>query len=64
MNPIENVWNELEKIIKEHNSANKSELENLLQEWSNRVPEFTKLVHSMPRRLKKVLEREGLPIKY
>ena len=66
MNPIEHVWNELEKRIRKHNITSKSELKKvLLQEWSNIVPEFTKkLVHSMPRRLKEVLKRKGLPTKY
>lgn len=66
LNPIENIWHELEERIRKHHISSKADLKRiLLQEWNAIEPAVTcKLVHSMPDRLREVLKRKGLPTKY
>lgn len=66
MNPIENLWEILDRKIRESHISTKKELkEVLLREWQNISPETTlKLVESMPGRMNAVIETKGLPTKY
>lgn len=66
LNPIEHLWDLLERRIRQHSITSKNMLkEKLLEEWSKIRPEDTKvLVDSMGKRLKEVLFRRGYPTKY
>ncbi|GFX29177.1 hypothetical protein TNCV_3217121 [Trichonephila clavipes] len=55
LNPIEHLWDLLELKIRQHNISSNAE------EYAE---ETTKLVHSMPKRLQKVLGRRGYPTSY
>ena len=66
LNPIEHVWDYLEKSIRKHNISSKESLKLALQtEWPKiPVPYTENLVLSMPRRLQAVLKAQGGPTKY
>lgn len=66
LNPIEHVWNELGRRLQGHVIRNKVTLiEKIKTEWAKITPEYcNKLVSSMPRRLKAVLDNKGNPTKY
>lgn len=66
LNPIENIWQELESRIRKHTISSKQQLKSVLQEeWGKITPEITKkLVESIPRRLNHVLKVKGNPTKY
>ena len=68
LNPIENLWSELERKVRSHKlrPKNKNELiEVVKQEWNN-ISNNTliNLVESMPCRVKAVIENKGNPTKY
>ncbi|GFW00379.1 transposable element Tcb1 transposase [Trichonephila clavipes] len=66
INPIENLWDHLNKNVREHAVSSKTELKRLLlQEWDSIQPNFCeKLVQYMPKRLKMVMKNKGLHTKY
>lgn len=66
LNPIENLWNELDVRIRKHPISSKAQLkERLVIEWNNIQEETTaNLVKSMPNRLKMVINQNGYPTKY
>lgn len=66
LNPIEHLWEHLDKKIRERRISCKDDLKIALQdEWSKISPDFTKtLVDSMPRRLSEVLKSKGKQTKY
>ncbi|KAJ4440904.1 hypothetical protein ANN_10751 [Periplaneta americana] len=66
LNPIENLWWELEKRVQKHHVTSTSELKAaLIQEWSNISSSITnKLVQSMPKRLREVIKAKGLSTTY
>lgn len=66
LNPIEHLWEELDRRVKRRPISNKSELKQaLIEEWQKIGEETTKkLVHSMPNRLDAVIKQKGLPTKY
>jgi len=66
LNPIENLWNVIKRKMESHKSSNKAELlEFLHQEW-HKVTQHTceRLVESMPRRMKAVIEIQGYSTNY
>lgn len=65
LNPIEHLWDHLEKRIRNHTISNKAQLkEILLTEWGKISEDYTKkLVYSMPTRLNEVLRLKGYPTK-
>lgn len=65
LNPIEHLWDELERRIRKYPISNKNMLKNRLnEEWGNIGADITKkLVDSMPRRLQAVIELKGYPTK-
>ena len=68
LNPINNIWDELEHCIRKHIPLPKNEMElfNLLQEeWSN-IDEsvYKNLVESMERRVQAVVKAKGHPTCY
>lgn len=66
MNPIENLWSELERKIRKHTISNKDGLKTALQtEWNKISIETTKkLVGSMQNRLMEVIKAKGDSTKY
>lgn len=66
LNPIEHLWEILERKVRKHKISNKNELKTvLLLEWNKINSSNTQpLVDSMPRRLKEVLKSKGGPTKY
>lgn len=66
LNPIEHLWDMLEKKIRTHQITSKTMLKEVMeQEWGNITSaETTKLVQSMPKRLAEVLRRKGYPTSY
>lgn len=66
LNPIEHLWDELERRLRKHHITNKNQLKTLIStEWANIGGEITKkLVHSMPNRLHEVIKQKGLPTRY
>lgn len=66
LNPIEHLWQELERRVSNRKPASKTELKQiLLSAWESIPSTFTKnLVDSMPRRVQAVINARGLPTKY
>ena len=66
LNPIEHLWDELERRLKKHQPKNEKELRELLQvEWNNIGEDVTKkLVESVPNRLYECFRMKGYPTKY
>ena len=65
-NPIENLWDELERRVKNHQPKNSTQLELLvIQEWNKiELSVLEKLVDSVPSRLYECIEMKGYPTKY
>lgn len=66
LNPIENLWEEVERGIRTQLFPNKQSLVNKINEvWTN-LPEntFQKLIDSMPRRCRQVIHNNGYSINY
>lgn len=68
LNPIEHLWDALEKKIRARKPLpkNKEELWEMLQEeWLNiDIDFFNKLIDSMPRRVAEVIKSKGSPTRY
>lgn len=66
LNPIEHLWDLLERRIRQHNITSKETLKNvMIEEWAKISSDETKkLVHSMPKRLREVIKRKGYPTSY
>lgn len=66
MNPIEHLWDELERRMKKHQPKNENQLRQALQvEWYGIGSDITrKLVESVPNRLYECYRMKGYPTKY
>ena len=66
INPIEHLWDYLERAIRIHTISSKTDLKNvLINEWNNITNKITSnLVNSIPRRLAVIIKSKGSPIKY
>lgn len=66
LNPIENIWSELDRKTKRDGINSGEELfEALSSEWKKLSPEYLKkLARSMPKRINLVIKNKGNPIKY
>ena len=68
LNPIEHLWDELERHVQAHKPLpkNRENLWEILQEeWSNiEVNKYQNLVNSMPHRISAVINNKGYPTKY
>ncbi|GBN77017.1 hypothetical protein AVEN_57523-1 [Araneus ventricosus] len=68
LNPIEHIWRELEVRVRKHDIKTKSELKTvMMEEWVDIDAEITKkkkLVKSIPKHLKAVVDAKGYPTKY
>ena len=65
LNPIENLWDGLERKVKKHQSKNLQEIElQLTQEWNNiELSVLEKLVDSVASRLYEHVKMEAYPTK-
>jgi hypothetical protein len=61
LNPIENLWQNIEKRVEQRGAMRVDELQDVLaEEWSNTPAErLHKLAHSMPQRCRDVIEVNG-----
>lgn len=66
LNPIEHLWELLERRIRQYDITSKPILkQKLLEEWENiTAADTSKLVHSMHRRLQEVISHKGGPTRY
>ena len=66
LNPIENLWNDVKKLVHPKTSKNLEELFDGIQEAWNSIPEARcrDLIESMPRRCAEVIKSTGYPTKY
>ena len=66
LNPIENLWAELNRITAEPRPRNEDELFEVLKRgWESlSIEHLHSLIESMPRRCKAVVEAKGMPTKY
>lgn len=66
LNPIENLWNNLNRRIRTTPIKNKEELKiRLLDEWEKTDIEYLKkIIFSMPKHLKHVIKQKGYATKY
>ena len=66
LNPIEHLWDELERRVKKHQLKNIRQLQILLKdEWNQIEPTvFQKLVDSVPNRLQECIKMKGYPTRY
>jgi len=66
LNPIENLWDELDRRIRLAPIHTKEELKKKLQEeWQQISPEYLrKIISNMPKRLKHVQNQKGYATKY
>ncbi|CAF3530168.1 unnamed protein product [Rotaria sp. Silwood1] len=66
MNPIEHLWDELERRMKKHQPKNQDQLRQTLQaEWEEIGSDVTeKLVESVRSRLYECYRMKGYPTKY
>lgn len=65
-NPIENLWNELNRRLRKIPVSSKEELKRRLkEEWGRIDGTYTsRIVASMPRRLQHVIQQNGYPTRY
>ena len=66
MNPIEHLWDEVERRLKKKQPKNKTELQKcLIEVWEEiEVSVLKKLVDSVPNRLNEVIRVKGYPTRY
>lgn len=66
INPIENLWDELDRRVRKNKISNKEDLKKAFSdEWMKIGSDITeKLVSSMPRRIQALLDAKGGPTKY
>lgn len=66
LNPIEHIWDHIDREIRKHRVPNKNVLkERILEAWNNIPPEVTKnLVNSMQKRCQAVILSKGGPTNY
>ena len=61
LNPIEHLWDELGRRIRNHDVRNRQQLQSvIMKEWGSITPEITqKLVDTMKNRLHEVIKARG-----
>lgn len=66
INPIEHIWDEMERRIRKFHITDRNSLKDALERaWNEITPEITEnLVSSMPKRLQAVIDSKGGPTKY
>ena len=65
-NPIEHIWDELERRMRPYSPKNKDEFWSIIQkEWQGIDQEvISKLINLMPKRLQESLKNNGRPTRY
>ncbi|CAF3688027.1 unnamed protein product [Rotaria socialis] len=66
INPIEYLWDEMERRMKKHQPKNEKELKDILTRIWYGIEQsvLKKLVHSVPNRLNEVIRTKGYPTRY
>ena len=66
LNPVEYLWDELDRRLKKHQPKNRQELDNLLmKEWNKiEISVLEKPIDSVPIRLYQCIRIKGYPTKY
>ena len=66
MNPIEHLWDEVERRVKKEQPKNEKELKEALNRVWNGIQKGTlkKPIDSVPNRLNEVLRMRGYPTRY
>lgn len=66
INPIEHLWEHLDRKIRENSLSNLQQLKNVIQDAWNNIPASVtkKLVDSLPNRLEAIRKSKGNPTKY
>lgn len=66
MNPIENLWDHLDRRVREKPVSSKNDLKKRLQEEWNKigVDYLQKCIKNMPNRLSEVIKNKGYPTRY
>ena len=67
LNPIENLWSRLKKLVRKEKPGNKRQLiEAIIKSWFHVISteDLGNLVDSMPRRIAAVIKNNGYPTKY
>ncbi|WKX90415.1 hypothetical protein Q1695_009343 [Nippostrongylus brasiliensis] len=66
LNPIEHLWNDVDRVVKRLNPPNLDELEAIIKEMWRAVPveRCPRLVDAMRNRCLAVIKSKGYPIKY
>jgi hypothetical protein len=67
LNPIENLWFRLKKLVAKRRPKNRTELiEAIIHSWHHVITpqDLKNLVYSMPRRCQAVITAKGYPTKY
>lgn len=66
LNPIENLWGDLKRILQNKNIKNLNDLAEQAEQAWHSIPleRCQHLAESMPRRCKTVIESKGYSIKY
>ena len=67
LNPIENLWSRLKKLVRKEKPGNRRQLiEAVIKSWFHVISteDLGNLVDSMPRRIAAVIKSNGYPTKY
>lgn len=66
LNPIENLWNDVDFIVKDSNPKNLDELWRAIKSAWDTIPSdrCKRLVESLPKRCREVIRSKGYPTKY
>lgn len=67
LNPIENLWARLKRLVSRTQPSNKRQLiESIIQSWHHVIQpqELQQLIYSMPRRCRAIIKARGYPTKY
>ncbi len=67
LNPIENLWYRVQRLVEETNPASRNDLISaVIRVWNHIITqeELKKLIDSMPKRIKAVIDAKGHPSKY
>ena len=67
LNPIENLWSQMKKLVRKEKPGNKRQLiEAIIKSWFHMISteDLGNLVDSMPHRIVAVIKNNGYPTKY
>ncbi len=64
LNPIDNLWDVLEKTLSRLSESIQDFGKTFMQLWTINVVTLQKLIEMMPRRMRAVIKAKGSPMKY